>query len=99
MREICYYQSEKVAEDVLLLKKAFSLLVKEVLQEDETHQRATAIAPNPRPQMRIETDAVVALQLMSEHLLTDVFQMAYFNFLLVIANIVINLLFTQKESQ
>jgi histone H3/H4 len=81
LREIHYYQSEKVAESVFLPKKTFALLVKELLQEEEKRRRATAMGPNPWPQMMIETDAVVALQLMSEHLLTDVFQMAYFNFL------------------
>ena len=77
LKEIRYYQSEIVAEDVLLPKKPFSLLVKELLQEQEIRQRATAMGPHPRPQLMIEADAVVALQLMSEHLLTDVFQMAY----------------------
>jgi histone H3/H4 len=79
LREIRYYQSETIAEDVLLPKKPFSLLVKELLQEEEIRQKATAMGPQPRPQKLIEADAVVALQLMSEHLLIDVFQMAYFN--------------------
>ena len=77
MREIRHFQSEKTADHVLLPKSAFARLVKEVLENEAASWMRSALAPHMESGIRIQSDAVVILQQMSEHLLNDVFQMAY----------------------
>jgi histone H3/H4 len=65
LREIKYYQSEAMADALLLPYAAFIKVIKEITDE---------CSP---PGLRWERDAVVALQMMIEHVLVMVFEMTY----------------------
>ena len=77
MREIRYFQSEKTVDHVLLSKNAFARLVKKVLENEAASWMKSALALHMESGIWIQFDAVVILQQMSEHLLNDIFQMAY----------------------
>ena len=77
LREIRHFQSKKTADHFLLLKSAFARFVKEVLEKEAASRMKSALAPHIESEIRIQSDAVIILQQMSEQLLNDVFQMAY----------------------
>jgi len=67
LREIRYYQSSAMAETSLLPFKAFTRLVREIANE----------AKNVKDEHRWEKDALVCLQLFTEHVMVMVFEMTY----------------------
>ena len=67
LREIGYYQSFAMAETSLLPFKAFARLVREITNE----------AKNVKNKHHWEKDALVCLQLFTEHVMVMVFEMTY----------------------
>ena len=67
LREIRYYQSSAMAETSLLPFTAFARLVREIANE----------ARNVKDEHRWEKDALVCLQLFTEHIMVMVFEMTY----------------------
>jgi histone H3/H4 len=66
LREIKYYQSDALADKLEIPKNKFALLIRQLL-----HDR------DPTKKYKIEKDALVALQYMSEHILVMFLEMTY----------------------
>lgn len=80
LREIRYYQSDAVAQSFFIAKKPFIGLVRDIITDITGYSRDTPLIPDgmARPsQYRIERDALIALQIATETLMTTVFEMAY----------------------
>ena len=58
----------------MIPKIRFAAVVREIVQEELRRRGKSAV---DAASIHIEADAITALQQMSEHLLNDVFQMAY----------------------
>jgi len=74
LREIKYYQSAATAEMFLIPQTKFHHLVREIQQGPALVEDLNS---NTHCQFRWERDALVALQLMAEHILTLYFEMTY----------------------
>jgi len=76
LREIKHYQSESMADKLIIPKRAFNRVVREVLTD--ALQASRGSGPFARDEsLRIEADALVALQTMSEHIIVMVMEMWY----------------------
>lgn len=80
LREIRHYQSDTMAGAFFIQKKQFMMIVREILQDIAGNDSHYALLPSGtvmQPQYRIERDALIALQICMESLLTNIFEMAY----------------------
>ena len=86
LREIKYYQSAVMDESVLIPKRAFQKLVREISQnmKSEFHDNFAGVGVSNTHrwsgEYRWESDALIALQLMTEHVLIMVMGMTYDSF-------------------
>ena len=79
LREIRHYQSHAMAEAFFIQKWWFMMIVREILQDvagDGYHALIPA-GTAMKPTYRIERDALIALQMCTESLITNIFEMAY----------------------
>ena len=76
LREIKYYQSSYAAEMLMIPQKRFQLSCHEITQDPVVHRRAGAPG-SFKGDYRWEKDALIALQLMTEHILIMFFEMTY----------------------
>jgi histone H3/H4 len=76
LREIKHYQSGIMADKLIIPKTAFTRVVREVLKGALEAKWGKAHAMLQKP-WRIEADALVALQTMSEHIIVMVMEMWY----------------------
>lgn len=74
LREIKYYQASATAEMFLIPQLSFQRLVREIQQGPAL---VKALNSNVHCSFRWERDALVALQMMSEHILVLYFEMTY----------------------
>jgi len=74
LREIKYYQSSATAEMFLIPQTRFQRLVREIQQGPALVKDLNS---NTHCQFRWERDALVALQMMAEHILILYFEMTY----------------------
>jgi histone H3/H4 len=80
LREIRHYQSDAMAGALFIQKKRFMMIVREILQDIAGNGHHYALLPAGvamKPGYRIERDALIALQLCTESLFTNIFEMAY----------------------
>jgi histone H3/H4 len=74
LHEIRFYQSNAAAESFMIPQKSFERLVRQVCEEVRLECRIYDYG------VRWERDALIALQTMSEHVLTMSFELLYFVF-------------------
>jgi len=77
LREIRYWQSAYTAERLCIPCTKFALLCREI-QRDVALRADAGVPRSFKGDFRWEKDALVALQLMTEHLLVMFFEMTYF---------------------
>jgi len=75
--EICYWQSAYTAEMFCIPRSKFALLCHEIQQDVGLHAHA-GVPGSFNGDFRWERDALMALQLMTEHLLVKFFEMTHF---------------------
>src|SRR5204863_2506495 len=76
LREIRYYQSVAMAESLLIPRRSFERVVKEICHDLKVHEGRGRYFQG---HFRWETDALYALQTMTEDILLMVFEMTYFS--------------------
>ena len=77
LREIRYWQSAYTAEMLCIPRSRFALLCHEI-QQDVVLWANAGVPGSYKGDFRWEKDALMALQLMTEHLLVMFFEMTYF---------------------
>jgi len=77
LREIRYWQSVYTAEMLCIPRSRFALLCHEI-QQDVVLRANAGVPGSYKGDFRWEKDALMALQLMTEHLLVMFFEMTYF---------------------
>ena len=79
LREIRHYQSQAMAEALFIQKKWFMMIVREILQDiaGDSHHALIPVGTAMKPTYRIERDALIALQMCTESLFTNIFEMGY----------------------
>ena len=76
LREIRYYQSAAMAESLLIPRRPFENLVREISHEIKVDEGRGKYFQG---EFRWEKDAMYALQTMTEDILLMVFEMTYFS--------------------
>lgn len=74
LREIKYYQSSLMSDKLVIPKAAFTRLVREILQAQLRREWGPEHMMR-QPDWRIEEDALVCLQTMSEHIIVMMMEM------------------------
>jgi len=76
LREIKHYQSAVASDMLFFSRPRFALLCREIQQDVELRKDAGVIGMR-REDFRWERDALIALQMCTEHILTLFFEMTY----------------------
>jgi len=76
LREIKHYQSAAAAEMLFFSRPRFAMLCREI-QQDVVLREEAGVGGMHREDFRWEQDALIALQMCTEHVLTLFFEMTY----------------------